>query len=425
MSRKVKLIGRQLKKQVDSIKKADIIIGIPSYNNSDTIHHVVNAISAGIIKYFPDYTTVVVNSDGGSTDGTPRIVMDAAIDDLETIMVEHPIYTIHKISTPYRGVPGKGSAFRTIFKIANMLEAKAIAVVDSDLRSITPEWIELLVAPVLHKSFDFVAPRYQRHKYDGTITNSVVYPVTNALYGSGVRQPIGGEFGFSGALAAHFLTVGEFDTDIARFGIDIWMTTTALATGCKICQVFLGAKIHDPKDPGSDLSSMLVQVVGSLFYLMEKYEHIWWDRTETKRVPEFGFRFQVGVEPVNVNLERLVQGFRQGVDSLGPVWKTILDPRSLDQLSEMSRSDISQFSFPAELWVKVIYDFALGFHHRVMHPDHLVRALTPLYLGRTAGFINQIQDSDPDEVERVIEELCVEFVRQKPYLMSRWRRPRP
>ena len=53
---------------------------------------------------------------------------------------------------------------------------------------------------MLHDGFDYVAPLYLRHKYDGTITNSIVYPLTRALYGREVRQPIGGDFGFSGRL---------------------------------------------------------------------------------------------------------------------------------------------------------------------------------------------------------------------------------
>ncbi len=414
------IIRKKLKKQIDEISEADIIIGIPSYNNSRTIHHVVNAVNAGIMKYFPNHRTVVINSDGGSTDGTPSVVMNAAIDSLETILIEHPVYTIHRISTHYSGIPGKGSAFRTIFGIANMLKARAIAVVDSDLRSITPEWIELLISPVLKKGFDFVAPLYRRHRYDGTITNNIVYPVTSALYGLPVRQPIGGEFGFSGAMAAHFLTVGEFDTDVARFGIDIWMTTTAIASGAKICQAYLGAKIHDPKDPGTDLSSMLVQVVGSLFHLMEKYEHVWWDRNESAPVPQYGFRFDVGVEPINVDLERLVHGFQSGVENLLPIWRKFLDHRCIESLVKMSRMSVSGFTFPDDFWVKIIYDFALGYHHRAIHPEHLVKSLTPLYLGRTAGFINQLEESGSDEVEETIENLCREFREQKEYLKSRW-----
>ena len=68
-----------------------------------------------------------------------------------------------------------------------------------------PEWIELLAGPILKGGFDFVAPLYARYKYDGTITNTVTYPLTRALYGLRIRQPIGGDFGVSGDLVRHYL----------------------------------------------------------------------------------------------------------------------------------------------------------------------------------------------------------------------------
>ena len=113
------------------------------------------------------------------------------------MLLSTPLLAAHRLSFPYQGIPGKGSAFRLVFQMAKQLDAKACAVVDSDLRSITPEWIDLLIRPILFAGFDFVAPYYQRHKYDGTITNSIVYPLTRMLYGLSVRQPIGGEFGVS------------------------------------------------------------------------------------------------------------------------------------------------------------------------------------------------------------------------------------
>jgi glycosyltransferase involved in cell wall biosynthesis len=224
----------EVKQQIKEIEKADVVVGIPSYNNVRTIGHVVRAVQAGLAKYFPSHRCVLVNSDGGSKDGTSEIVRQTGIDNLATILVKHPQFPVHKIVTGYHGIPGKGSAFRTIFALAAGLNATACCVVDSDLRSITPEWIELLLDPILDNSFDFVAPLYQRHKFDGTITNSIIYPLTRALYGQSIRQPIGGDFGFSGKLAQHYLSKKVWDTDVARFGIDIWMTTTAIGDGFKV-----------------------------------------------------------------------------------------------------------------------------------------------------------------------------------------------
>src|SRR5437763_324700 len=58
-------------RKVAEISRCEILIGIPSYNNATTIGHVVRAVSAGLAKYFPDARAVLVNSDGGSSDGTP------------------------------------------------------------------------------------------------------------------------------------------------------------------------------------------------------------------------------------------------------------------------------------------------------------------------------------------------------------------
>jgi len=295
--------------------ETDIVVGVPSYNNEKTIGHVIRAVETGLAKYFPDHRAVIVNSDGGSRDGTPDVVRSVTRD-VDAVFLSHAAYAAHRISIPYDGIPGKGSAIRAILERAVALNAKACCVVDADLRSITPEWVELLLSPVLKKEFDFVAPLYSRHKYDGTITNSIVYPMTRTLYGPRIRQPIGGEFGFSGRLAAFYLSQEVWESQVARFGIDIWMTTEAVAGEFRVCQTFLGAKIHDPKDPAADLSAMLVQVVVTLFNLVERHAERWKAVRESVDVPTFGFRYHVGLEPVRVGTERMLDIFRTGIQGI-------------------------------------------------------------------------------------------------------------
>ncbi len=406
--------------RIREIGQAELVVGIPSYDNAATIGHVVRAVQAGLARHFPQRRAVLVNSDGGSKDATREIVATADAGSPAAILVSHPVEPLHRIVTPYQGVPGKGSALRTIFAVAERLQARACAVVDSDLRSITPEWIELLLAPVVTRDFDYVAPLYLRHKFDGTITNSIVYPLTRALYGRELRQPIGGEFGFSGRLAAHYLSKPVWDTDVARFGIDIWMTTTALADGFRVCQSFLGAKIHDAKDPGADLTSMLVQVVSSVFDLMERYYERWSAVAGAEAVPLFGFPHGVGLEPVNVNLTRMLAVFRQGVSDLGEIWDLVLEPSTRAELAAHASAPDARFRFPDELWTRVVYGFALAWHRRVLNRDQLLRSLVPLYLGRTASFVLENHDSGAEQVESAIRALADEFVRQKTWLRERW-----
>jgi glycosyltransferase involved in cell wall biosynthesis len=411
---------KSLKTQSEAIKEAEILVGIPSYNNSRTIGHVVRAVMAGLAKYFPKVKAALVNSDGGSTDGTQEEVKKVGIEDFKMILTSHPVYPLHKIITPYHGIPGKGSAFRTIFEVAKLLKVKACAVVDSDLRSITPEWMELLLQPIYEEGFDYVAPLYGRHKFDGTITNSIVYPITRALYGKRVRQPIGGDFGFSGKLAEFYLTKNVWETDVARFGIDIWMTTLAIAEGYKICQSYLGAKIHDAKDPGGDLGPMFTQVVSSVFSLMGNYHHLWKEVRETQPIPTFGFHFEVGLEPISVNVERMIRNFRLGVKDLMEIWKKILPPEMTLWLESVGRLSDESFSLPQDLWARVIYDFATAYHKGSVHREHLLKSMIPLYLGRVASFVMENQESTAEEVEAKIESLCRVFEEMKPYLIDRW-----
>ncbi|NIA11753.1 MAG: glycosyl transferase family 2, partial [Nitrospiraceae bacterium] len=197
----------------------------------------------------------------------------------------------------------------------------------------------------------YVCPFYRRHKYDGTITNSIAYPLTRALYGRRVRQPIGGDFGFSAELVDVYLQKNVWDTDVARFGIDIWMTTTAMVERFKICQSYMGAKIHDAKDPGADLAPMFVQVVGTLFSLMKGYESRWKETAGSRPTAIFGFETEVSPRPLQVNLARMIEKFRDGFDQNQPYYQQVLSNDCLSKLTEVREMCTSSIDFPRVLWV--------------------------------------------------------------------------
>ncbi|HXE76013.1 MAG TPA: glycosyltransferase [Candidatus Xenobia bacterium] len=416
----LEVLNVEAQQSLAKLGEADIVVGIPSYNNARTIGHVVQAVSAGLAKHFHERRAVIVNSDGGSKDGTQQVVLEAPLETENLLLLRHPLHPVQRITTPYVGLPGKGSAVRAIFRAAQRLKAKACAIVDSDLRSITPDWIDLLVRPVLLHDFDYVCPFYRRHRYDGTITNSIVYPLTRALYGTRVRQPIGGEFGLSARLVERLLSKNVWETDVARFGIDIWMTTTALAERFRVCQVFLGAKIHDPKDPGADLTAMLVQVVGSLFGLMEDYDKVWKETHGSVPTPMFGFRYTVGLEPVRVNPERMMEAFRSGVRDLSPVYESFLPRDLVAALQQLAQAPPDKFILEDSIWVAAIYDFAAAFHRRTIDRKHLLQSLTPLYLGWVASYVVRTQADSDDDAETKIEQLALVYEQLKTRVAERW-----
>ena len=421
-------------KKIDEIKKADILVGIPSYNNESTIGHVIKAVRLGLTKYFPKYKSIIVNSDCGSTDKTRKIVKNNLGDykALETILIAHEMHPymrslhtpISEMVTTFRGTPGKGKAFRRIFEIAHKLGVKAVVVVDSDLRSITPEWVQLLAAPIIFKDFDYVAPLYARHKYDGTITNSLIYPLTRALYGKKIRQPIGGEFGFSSKVLNEYTKKDIWDTDVAYYGIDIWMTSVALANGFKVCQSFLGAKIHNPKNIAT-LTPMFKQVIGTILSLIEETHEKWKGIKGSDDLPTFGFQSRVIPEEVLQDFNDLFKRFQKGFEKRKIFWKEILKTENYKALERIASKTKKSYSFPNELWVKIIYDYII-FYHRFknifmeMSLPSMLESMIPLYFGFTSSFVLKTKNMSNPEAEEEIENLCLEFEKLKPYLVENW-----
>jgi len=82
---------------VKSIGQADIVIGIPSYNNVRTIRHVVQAAHAGLSKYFPQFSSLVINSDGGSKDGTREAVLSTRVEDTYLLLLSTPLFPAHRL----------------------------------------------------------------------------------------------------------------------------------------------------------------------------------------------------------------------------------------------------------------------------------------------------------------------------------------
>ncbi len=406
-------LDRRMAEAVDRIGRADLLVGIPSYRNAGTIGHVARTVADGLRRSFPGVRAVVVNSDGGSDDGTPDRVR-AALDGTPSVV------------GAYAGPPGKGSAFRAIFEAAGKLGARACAVVDSDLRSIGPEWIERLLAPVAAGTADYVAPLYARHKHDGTITNTIAYPLTRALYGKRVRQPIGGEFGFSGDLAREFLEGGALDdmddiwsTDVARFGIDIYMTTTALVRGSRLAQAYLGAKIHDPKDPGADLAPMFRQVVGTAFRLAARNAESWRAVTSSSDVPIVGEVRPVEPEEVRADAALLVRKLRGAAAEHHATWEAGLSPEAAAAVRRALDEEVPR-SLAGPMWATIVYDLLAASARRPERTDEMVLALVPLYFGRVAAFIAAAAGMTTAASERLVEEQAVAFEERKPYLAEIW-----
>jgi len=397
------------RRRIERLESADMVIGIPCFNNDATLAHVIHTVESGLSLHYPGMRCVVFIADGGSVDDTRE----------EGELVESSPW-IERIITIYRGIPGKGSAVRAIFEASQLLKAKACLLFDSDLRSITPEWIKSMADPIINNGYDFITPYYTRYKYDGTITNNIVYNLTRALYGYQVRQPIGGDFAFSLPLIQSYLPKEDWETDVGRFGIDIWLTTSAMVQKSKIAQANLGVKIHDVKDPGESLGPMFRQVVSTLLTLMEEYEETWKKVKGSKTVPIVGPELKIEPQPFEINSAKLVDDFKVGYSNWSEIWKKIIAPDNWKEIKRLFQAKESDFYIETEVWARVLYDLAAAFHHWRGNRHLMVSLMTPLYFARVASFVNKTRQMSNDEAEAVVEDQAHTFEKTKPYLIKRW-----
>lgn len=215
----------------------DVVIGIPSHNEADSISHVTKTIDIGLRKYFPKLKVVIVNSDNDSSDKTKDVF-------LSTLTIAKKVY----LSTG-KNSKGKGRNIFKIIKYAKDNNAKAIALFDADVKSIENKWVKLLLSPILKEDgVDLITPLYRRNRMEGNTTNHLIYPYLYAIYGIRIQQPIGGEFALSKKLYVKIMNHKKWEST-CLYGIDIMITALALKDKMKIKQQYLGRKIHKPSFP--------------------------------------------------------------------------------------------------------------------------------------------------------------------------------
>ena len=365
------------------------MVGIPSYNEADNIAFVVEQVAQGLQQYYPKLDTAIVNADNFSEDGTADAFLGAESFGISKVY----------LSTP-AGIQGKGHNFHNLFTYLRGYQPQAVVVVDADLRSIRPNWPRSLAEPIL-EGYEFVAPMYSRNEYDGTITNHICYPLLFGLLGKKIRQPIGGDFAFSGRLMEHWIT-RSWGKNIRQYGVDIFMTVEALMGGFRVAQAVLGSKIHKPSAP--KLGEMFTQVVDTLFSRLLASKAEWITRgADSDTPPVYGNTEQLS-EPqeLGIDYKRLKRVAIEEFASRQNLIGQILPAETSQRAQHMFQ--VRRFRLFSLLWVKVVYSFLTAYSCARDRAEKLlvVEALKPLYFARVVSFIRETMELSHVESENKI-----------------------
>lgn len=384
---------------LEKIKKLEIVVGIPSYNEADSIGFVVKQISRGLKRYFPRKPAAIINVDNNSIDGTKEAFLKTKT-------------SIPKIYISTRaGIKGKGYNFYNLFNFIKEHSSKINIVVDADLKSIEPDWIRKLAMPI-KRGYDFVTPFYTRNKKDALITNHFCYPLVYSLLGWDISQPIGGDFAFSLGIVKHWLSK-KWSTNVYRFGIDIFMTTEAILNDFRICQVDLGRKVHKPSQ--LKLQSMFIEVAMTLFDQLVINKRFW-DNKKLKKVRIFYEEEIEKPQSLSLDIQRFKDVCQLGFKADEGIIEKVLTPVNYEALQkhyELKRNGIN-----SELWSKIVYDFLYNYE-KFTGKKKLIEALEVIAFCRFFCYARIVERVNKEKADKRIIDQAKIFRNNRNYLLNK------
>jgi glucosylglycerate synthase len=404
------LIPQQALETTEQIDAADVVVGILA----DLDQEAVATVHEALRTLHGDLRIVILSSDGSSVQAQADSASSGNRPQLS--VVPWPLIGPDASGAPLQSI---SAAYHSIFAAGERLGARAGCIIASKLEAVTPQWVCQLMQPVLEAEFDLAAPYYARRKFEGLLNSGVICPLIRCLYGKRIQNPLGPDLGFSRAL---FGMLRGSDRNANRIHPLASLAPVAICDNLRVCQVHVGPRILPPTD-WTNISSLLVQALGPVFLAMERNAACWQKARGSVPVSGFGEPLAASDKSVTVDVNQLLNSFQLGTRDLQEVWGLVLPPATLLELRRLARSTPEQFQMPDELWARIVYDFALAHRLRTINREHLLRSMTPLYLGWAAGYAREVEAADGAAVERRLERLSTAYEVSKPYLVSRWRWP--
>jgi glucosylglycerate synthase len=419
-------LPEETKREMQQAGAADLLIAIPAVTNVDELRLAasdavlrMSAKNSSGADFSLSGLRAAVGYPGlgsGETSSDPAVHLDPSGTGSEIRFLPFSVPG----NTPVIPWLGLSTTYQALFGMARELGVSTCAVVASDLAALRGEHLISLLTPVLEKNFDLAMPVYPIGKFEGLLNSSILAPLTRALYGRRVRFPLAPDFGIS----ARLLPELEQPTQrITSQGASLfWPATEAALRGRSICQVYLNVQ-HPATSDGVELSTVLTQTVGPLFAEMEANASLWQRVRGSQPVEILGTPPAPVADGAAVDVRPMLETFSLGFRNLQEMWSLVLPPVTLLELKKLTRLGAEQFRMPDELWIRIIYDFALAYRLRTLSRVHLLGALTPLYLGWVASHVLEVGNLRTIEAEQRVERLARAYEEGKPYLLSRWRWP--
>jgi len=386
----------------------DIIIGIPFSDQIETLPTIIRTLQEGLGQYLPEKKTAIVVA--ATHEGKRFSRQVSAV--IKELAIPGHFFTLDEALT------GKGWLMRTLMELSASFGSDLILLepdfVCTGQEGIQPHWIYSLYRP-LELGMDFVLPVFTRPPEGKRVSDHLVIPLLVALYGCRIQEPMGGAYGIRGEILHTFLEdTGLFaNTDIGEYGIDIFLTITAIVHEVRMCQANLGARRKHPS-PG-EFSVRLRQTLRTMFAQIEYTAQWWLTRGRfIKTEPPFYGNLPVFTPPaVDLDISAEIERFRVDFQrSAEYIYKKLLDPSLYERVLDLSYAPWERFSFSSADWSQCVYTLVLAYFFQNDIPqEDILETLTILNRARTATFMREVQQFEGDAKDLISARLREEQIR--------------
>ena len=400
----------------DGVTSADIAIFILSQADcSATIGLPTRKAGEGLKKYYPELKGVIVNCDNNITNDNRNAFFSS----------ECATPRIYAATPP--AIHGRGANIHNVFSLSAQLSAKVTIILDADSTTVTSSWIKSLADPILQGHAEYVTPIYVRHRDDTPVTQNLIYPLSRAIFGRRILQPLGVDHAFSASMVELYKNQ-DWAIDDLGYKTDLKMMVMAIAAKVPICQSFIGHPRLTSTANSSVTSSaeIIASVIDTTFSLMDLYRSFWGNITNSRPTAMAGVAQAPHKlpPPVEVDPDYLVKVIKDLSPGNHPRWSHFLPKLMLGNLEQKISAATSKhdFSLDTELWRDIVYEAALT-HQSLVSPElkkELALSLVPIFTLRRLTLYTQCHKLSVAQYMDTMENDARIFEAGKKQLVEKW-----
>ena len=415
------ILGR-VQEKVAPLKGSEIVIGIPFSDQAETLPKVIEIANEGLRKFYPGKSVAFILAgayEGRRTLGKIRKILKEQNREGYSFALG-------------REVDGKGWTVRALIETSKFLNSDLILLEPDFVRKgkqgLQPGWIYSIYRPI-ELGNDFVLPVYNRPPEGKRVTDHLVIPLLVSLYGYRLKEPMGGVYGVSKRCFDVFLRDKELfaQTDVGNYGIDIFLTITAITNDLGICQANLGTRLKHPA-PG-EFPVRLRQALGTM---LDQIGHTssWWLK-EGKRLktepPFYGKLPSLQPPKIALNISYEIERFKVDFQRYrNYLYGKFFPPSLYETLLKLSTREEGEFYFSSSDWAECVYILLLAysFQQEISKAD-ILDTLVILNRARMATFVREVQKLRGDarrlEADRLREAQIRDFTMLGESFEASWR----